>query len=613
MGKITIIAIFEFILLLGAGVGISTLFIKPENIGDRISYLILGISLGLGLISYLTLLAASIHFLNHWLFWGIILFGNILLIKNHARLKQQSVRLKINALGLILMVFMGLNLFYSLFPPSFYDSMMYHLAIPQYYLQGGGIIPWNCNFNSNLPLNGEMLFLFSMLGGTVLIPKLLSLWSGIAILILMFRWYKNQFSSTRALLPLLLFYSIPQIGFLSSSSKPDMLGILFLFSGFYLLMNYMDHSESTSNLRLAGFFMGASVGTKYIFAFYAIASILAFLLFSALPVKKKLTAIFLVSILIGLCLLPWFIKNSAIAKNPVYPYFNTLFKSDSWSPEQSLNFSSALKRGGDYGLLDSLYYPIELFTRPYRYGWTAVWGILFLIALPFMFLAPGNPKTRVLIFSSLLGFLLLMMFARVPRYFLSSLVLLSLPAAAGIEKAVDQKKTARILFMPILIFLLLLNLILQIDLQEKFFKGFQYLKLKTLKRQENLNLDYLNIIPYYGAARFINRSLSENQRIMMLGEDRTFYIKKPFLACSFADKHPLVEMLRTKMTPSQIVNRLQEQKITHLLYSEKGLERMGRLSRIYKLSDAQTEKLHSLLKRFEPVYRDRRYTIFPVI
>jgi 4-amino-4-deoxy-L-arabinose transferase-like glycosyltransferase len=608
LGKITLIALFEFILLLGAAYGISTLFIKPGNFRDRQSYLILGISLGLGLISYLTLLAASIHILNLWLFWGIIVFGNILLIKNRAHLTSVSIRLNTGIFGLILMAFVGLNLFYSLFPPSFYDSMMYHLAIPQFYLQQGGIVPWNGNFNSNLPLNGEMLFMFSMLGGTILIPKLLSFWSGIAILILMLRWNKNQFSPTRPLLPLLLFYSVPQIGFLSSSSKPDMLGLLFLFSGFYLLMNVPDHPKSTSSLWLAGFFLGASVGTKYIFAFYIAALVLAFLLFSAIPMKKKISAILVVSIMIGLCLLPWLIKNTVIADNPVYPYFNTLFKSEHWSPEQSRNFSSALKRGERHGLLDSLYYPMELFTKPYRYGWTAVWGILFLIALPFLFFTHRNSKTRMLIFSSLLGFLLLMLFARVPRYFLSSLLLLSLPVAAGIEKAVARKKTIGVIVVPIIISLLILNLALQIDLQETFFKGFQYLKLKTLKKEANI--EYLNVIPYHGAARFINRYLTHSQRIMLLGEDRTFYIKKPFLAYSFADKHPLVEMLKTGTNPELIKHRLIGQHISHLLYSEKGLNRLGRLSRIYKLSDSQTETLHRLLDMLKPVYRDRRYMIY---
>ncbi|MCK4943663.1 MAG: hypothetical protein KAS65_08805, partial [Candidatus Aminicenantes bacterium] len=63
MGKINIIAIVELFLLLGSAYGISTFFIKPKNQGDRLSHLILGISLGLGLISYLTLLAASLHLL----------------------------------------------------------------------------------------------------------------------------------------------------------------------------------------------------------------------------------------------------------------------------------------------------------------------------------------------------------------------------------------------------------------------------------------------------------------------------------------------------------------------------------------------------------------------
>lgn len=613
MGKINIIAIVELLLLLGSAYGISTFFIKPKNQGDRLSHLILGISLGLGLISYLTLLAASLHLLSTWFFWGIILIGNILFLKNIPYLKELSIDWKASVLGIMLSVFLGLNLFYSLFPPSFYDSLLYHLAIPQFYLQQGGIAAWNCNFNSNLPLNGEMLFLFSMLGGTMLIPKLLSLWSGIAILILMFRWYKNQFSPTFTLLPLILFYSIPQVGFLSSSSKTDMLGLMFLFSGFYLFFEYLEMPGSKNNLWLTGLFLGMSVGTKYIFAIYVVAFMLAIFLFTKIPFKKKMVVIPLVSIMIFLCLLPWFIKNTIVSENPVYPYLNTVFKSDFWSPEQAKNFSSILKRGADHQILDYLKYPIELFTRPYQYGLTAVWGILFLISLPFLFFTTRNTQIRVLIFSSLFAFLLLMQFAKVPRYFLGSLLLLSIPTALGIEKAVIHIRMVKKIFIPFLIPLLLLHLILQFDLQEKFFKGFQYLELKIGKKSDNPDLDYLNVIPYYRAAKFINHSLSPDHRIMILGEDRTFYIKRPFLACSFADKHPLIGMLKTKMAPTQIITRMHKQKITHLMYSEKGLKRLERLSRMYHLSDTQWEKLGHLLKHLKPIYRDHRYTVYQII
>ncbi len=604
------IALIELIMMLGAGYGIASIFLKSQPDHDPLAIPVLGITFGLGIISYLTLLVASFHFLTSWFFWGVILIGNILLLKNRKQLKNPFIGCKITPLAVILIIFFTVNLFFSLFPPTFYDSLLYHLAIPQYYIQQGGIAPWNCNFNSNLPLNGEMLFLFSMLGGTVYIPKLISLWSGIAILILMLRWYKMRFSPVYPLLPPLLFYTIPQIGFLTSSSKTDMLGMLYLFSGLYLFFLYSEQPDRKRNLVLSGIFWGMAIGTKYIFGFYITALLITIALVKSLSFKKKVVSCLVISMMVLICLTPWFIKNTIICGNPVYPYLNSIFKSETWSIEQANNFSTALKRGDRVDILDLLYYPLELFLKPYKFGMTAVWGIFFLILFPFLFFAYKNINMRLLTLAAVLAFLTLLIFARVPRYFLSSLLLLSFPVAYGLEIMFKKNFRVKKIFIPIMIITMIIHLILQVDLQEKFFKGLRFLHLKMSKMSATIN--YLNIIPYYRAAEFINQELSADSRIIILGEDRTFYIKKKIISCSFADRHPIIENLKKQKKFPWIISWLKKQSITHILFSEKGLQRLGRLSNTYQLSKIQRETLIHNLNKFEILYRDNWCQLFKI-
>ena len=66
------------------------------------------------------------------------------------------------------------------------------------------------------------------------------------------------------------------------------------------------------------------------------------------------------------------------------------------------------------------------------------------------------------------------------------------------------------------------------------------------------------------------------------------------------------------MSPAQIHGQLKSRNFTHILFSEKGLERLARLSLMYRLTDPQIENLRQLLDRFQTVFRDRRYTVFKI-
>jgi hypothetical protein len=62
----------------------------------------------------------------------------------------------------------------------------------------------------------------------------------------------------------------------------------------------------------------------------------------------------------------------------------------------------------------------------------------------------------------------------------------------------------------------------------------------------------------------------------------------------------------------QFLLRLGENRITHILYNPTGLERMGGMSPVYRLSPKTLERLHAYLGALPTVYRDQRYIIFRV-
>ena len=158
--------------------------------------------------------------------------------------------------------------------------------------------------------------------------------------------------------------------------------------------------------------------------------------------------------------------------------------------------------------------------------------------------------------------------------------------------------------------LLTINLIQQADLQERFSKGFAYVIKKVSGKYDFKNFKYLYILPYFRVFEYMNGTLPINSRIIFLGEDRTFYLKKDFIASSFNDRNLVVQLIRQATDFNSFVEKLKAKGITHMLYSDKGLTRLARLSSLYRLNGREKERLTDYLSRFTLEYQDFRYQLY---
>lgn len=605
-------AFITLVLITGASAGYSTLFIRRKDFSGALDYCIFSIALGGGFIAGITLLFSALHYINIHYFITVAVIGNALLARNRLGFKGKKIRKKISLFLLIILIFLLVNLFYSLFPPTFYDSMMYHLAVPNYYIIHGGIVPWDNNFNASLPLNGEMIFLFSLLSGTVFTPKLLSLFYGIVIVVFITQWYRETFGGRKFFLPGLLFLTIPQISFLMSSSKTDIIGMMFLLLGIRSFFYYAEKGKKGNFLVLSGVFWGLAIGTKYIFAFYLAGFFFSLLFLPEMKFKDKFRSVTKISFIVLLCMAPWFMKNIVTTGNPVYPYLNSVFSSENWDASQNENFSTIIKRGEGKTISDYLRFPLKVLTTPYSYSITAVWGFMFLIFLPFSLFNGNRSGGRILLLTSLFSFALMIPFAMVPRYFLSSLLLISIPVSLGIERAVEKIRILRSVITAVIVLIASFNLALLVNLQEKFFHGFSFLSNKYSGEYSGQKMNYLYALPYYGGVEYINEHLSDNDLVAFLGEDRTFYMKKMFIASSFNDKNVILDILKESDSLSGFRMELVLQGITHIYYTPSGLERLGRTSTIYRLDPGMRERLESWLSDLTVLYRDKNYILYKV-
>ncbi len=599
-----------FLIILISTIGFSFIIPQIRKLKYNVLYLTgLRYAIGLGILAYLTFFLTLFHLLKKEFFYVFILIGIILFVTNFKDFtlgfkENFSIQFKLTLFSIPLLIFLFVNFFYSLFYPVFYDSMLYHLAVPNYYFLHNGFVLWEHNFLSNLPLTVEFYYLFLLLGKSFMLSKLINFFSSIAMIIVFFDFYKGK-NSKFFILPILIYYTLPQFGFLSSSSKTDITALLFVLLSVDLFLKYLKNKDKKIVLILSAIFSGLAVSSKYINGFYIISMFFSYVLVEKKLNKTILKEIFLISIIVIIILSPWLIKSFVLTGNPVYPYFNKIFQSKYYSPILSENFSNAIKRG-HFSFLDLLLYPFKILTKPYSYGMTAVYGYLFITFLIFIFFYKRNYKNNFILFMSLFSFIILIFFSRVPRYFLGVLVLLSVLISSGIEETIFKKVRYKRIFSYLFIFLLLVNLFYQILLQEKFFKGIKYIVLKR-----NHNIDYLDILPYHKAFNFINRTLKSDEIICFLGEDRTFYLNKSFEASSLYDENIIINTLRRVKSLDEFKRILKKHSITHILYTEIGLRRMMKKSLTYKLSGKERERLFGYLKHFRLIYADARtYKIY---
>ncbi|MCX5783909.1 MAG: hypothetical protein NTW04_05685, partial [Elusimicrobia bacterium] len=153
-------------------------------------------SLGLAAVSYATFLLGALKILYPQTAAGLLIaliwFGraHIPVRINFPSVKNRSP-LEFTVAGLLLIIFAG-----AFVPVHQYDSLVYHMALPQMYALKHGIYSLPQNFFSHFPQNAEMLFTLGILFNSDIAAQLMS-WLCLAVSCL---WIYSISSSALALL-----------------------------------------------------------------------------------------------------------------------------------------------------------------------------------------------------------------------------------------------------------------------------------------------------------------------------------------------------------------------------------------------------------------------------
>ena len=395
-------------------------------------------AIGLGLIICFLFLLALFHFFSlaiivsfFFLASSYLIYFKISISRNHVISFPST-----NYFGWIniLLFFLVIPLLVpSLYPPTAWDEISYHLAYARHYAENQGL---NVNPYLRYPLyahNINLLYALCLLIYDDILSHLIHAMMAVLTTLGIYNLGESSANKRIGFAAALIFISSPLVIHLMKTSYIDLGLTLFLFLGFFCIIKWTQ-SRNIRWLYVAGFATGIAIGSKY-------SGFLYFILFSLWIATEKnpykpLLCFIVFATLFGL---PWYIRNMIISGDPFSPFGGNIFGYWIWDKSDLIGQTQdLLKAHGTPRSLSSLIkLPWNLIENPSAFMEGAISLPMASIPLSLILLFKFNHFYRKLTVFVFLNILIWFYSSQILRYLLPVFPMISLLAATVIIHLCD--------------------------------------------------------------------------------------------------------------------------------------------------------------------------------
>jgi 4-amino-4-deoxy-L-arabinose transferase-like glycosyltransferase len=495
-------------------------------------------------------------------------------------------------------------------PVTYYDSLVYHFALPQTYVHAGRWVGRPELIYSAFPQVMEMLWTLGMLLANDVLANLIGWLVSVLGVFAVYSFAKRYFSTGTAAWAAALLSAMPAYLLLSSGGYVDVGLAVFSFASFYALSLWKD-SPNPALLVLSGVLAGSAMGTKYTGAIPLVIGAL-FILKEVHPrtLKNIIIKKLLYVIPALLVFSPWLLKNFHYVGNPVFPFFY------SWTMKPISPWVNAAAAG--YFLRGLAEYAPRPWWHLFKLLWdVAVHGIDFgggmdvlgdLGWAPFFAFLPavwlGTRKLPAALSSVLLYAVLFFipwgMSRPVLRFLVPLAPFLAVAAAYGYEQGVvPQTKGFQAIRQIVLGILLLSNVML-------FFEVTDVLSSYKVPLGLQSPTDYLSQkLDYYTAASFVN-TLPPDSLTYVVGDQRSYYYMTTVLVTPVFNTNPLTEWANQAASAEALASQLKVKGVTHLLINHSEFKRLNDVYHLFPFTAKGQANWDTLLSHLaKPLYSDK--------
>ncbi len=476
-------------------------------------------------------------------------------------------------------------LWMCLVPPHQYDSLVYHLALPAAYVREGRLFAPPGIVYAHFPQNGEMLFTLALLLGSDLLAQMYMWLSTVLAIWWVFALGRREAPMNAILIAALFIATHSAVLLMSSTTYVEPLVMLWITAAALSFERWRqlapDGGEARGWLVLSALFTGFALGTKYYAGIGAAAFGLRLLWAWAFDRRKeRLADLFLFTSIVTALFSPWLVKNWICVRNPVFPFFYKFFENTGtgWNSELAAGYFSVLTEyghvGGFFHSLISL--PILLLRNPLRFGGgmdvlgDLGWDVI-LWLLPLGAWAASKNKTLrgLLLFCFLWG--AAWFSSGVVLRFLTVLVpLLALLGACGLVRLWDELSGwSRGVIAGALGVMTVAHLFLFVFVHATFGSGGTAFALETREEFLTRRLDY------YSCADWLKTNAEPNDKILVVGEQRGYYLGVNHLPSTVHMPNLFVRRANDAVDTAGLLGSLRAEGFTRLLIVPKEAARLG--------------------------------------
>ncbi|MBI3549018.1 MAG: phospholipid carrier-dependent glycosyltransferase [Elusimicrobia bacterium] len=559
-------ALLVVVVLLCTGTGrLALRYLVTHELSESEKTLI-GCTLGLGILTQ-GMFALGIAGVLH--LWSVIALLGGLWIVGFTEMKDVIVSLGANrnllkerppwTIGILALL--AATFFVSWVPPHQYDSLVYHLPLAAEYARTGRIAPVEGLLFSHFPQNGEMLFTAALVLKSELLAQLFSWFAAALSLLWVFEMGKREIPLTAVLGACALLASHTAVMLLSSIAYVETIVMLWVTGAVLSFGRWRETAVAGRSpagwLILSAIFAGFALGTKYYagICVAALGGLLAWRLLvaaydkrgqGALAPAEAFRDLLLFGATAGLVASPWLLKNLYFVGNPVFPFLYQYFphRDVAWAGENARRYFEFLTEYGHqpgHFFSDLLKFPFEAATGSLRFGGgmdvlgDMGWGLVFGLLPAGVWAAMRNRTLRLLLIYAGLHIGAWFCTGVVLRFLVVIAPILCLLGAAGAFKVWDSlEEDGRKVLAAALTVLTVVNLGVFIYVHTVFNSW------TVLFGVESKDEYLAHRLDYYACARWAREHLGNNDRILIVGEQRGYYVQQ-------------VHSITTPMAPNRFI------------------------------------------------------------
>ena len=458
-----------------------------------------------------------------------------------------------NTFMIIILIQLLIMLFAASTPPYFYDSLVYHLAMPAKYLQSHSFFYYEDLFFTAFPLNASLFYAIPLSLENAMATQIISVIFILFTCIAIREFCLIYFSEKTADVASIIFLTVP-IASLSGIIPAAESALVFFTSISFLSLYHYFLNNHKLLLIISGISCGIALGVKYTHTAYFLIIFLSILILlpKTYSISKRANIAAIVILFTIIAFSPWLIKNVIYHSDPFYPYFSKLSGKNTEIVEQLVpksDLSNAIKK-----------YTFIIFKMHFKpLGAAGILSPLFICLFPWIIYRPKNNQLlhSLLRISSASGIFTFAITVHWLRLFLPVIPLLSILYAIPLsENNTNLFQKFGSYLTKIIIINMLILIIYSIN-----FKLMEY-SIGSINKDQFLS----SLVDYYPFAKMIGKNIAQQENVLFVGESRTYYFKQNCIP-HFPPEQAfhLEKMLNQSKNLNEFINKLKEKNITYIL------------------------------------------------